>query len=72
MKSKQDTVSPAKVPEPISVKLVLLGNSNVGKSSIVLRYTKNEFKSDSAPTIGAAFLTQTISIGDQTVKFEIW
>ena len=72
IKSKQETVSPAKASEPISVKLVLLGDSNVGKSSIVIRYTKNEFRSGAAATIGAAFLTQTTSIGDQTVKFEIW
>ncbi|EPE27406.1 P-loop containing nucleoside triphosphate hydrolase [Glarea lozoyensis ATCC 20868] len=54
-------------------KLVLLGESAVGKSSIVLRFVKDQFDSYRESTIGAAFLTQTISLDDNTtVKFEIW
>ncbi|RFU32553.1 hypothetical protein B7463_g3773, partial [Scytalidium lignicola] len=54
-------------------KLVLLGESAVGKSSIVLRFVKDAFDSYRESTIGAAFLTQTISLDDTTtVKFEIW
>ncbi|TAQ87638.1 hypothetical protein B7494_g4014 [Chlorociboria aeruginascens] len=54
-------------------KLVLLGESAVGKSSLVLRFVKDQFDSYRESTIGAAFLTQTISLDDTTtVKFEIW
>ncbi|KAK6070414.1 mitofilin [Seiridium cupressi] len=54
-------------------KLVLLGESAVGKSSIVLRFVKDQFDSYRESTIGAAFLTQTISLDENTtVKFEIW
>jgi len=54
-------------------KLVLLGESAVGKSSLVLRFVKDQFDDFRESTIGAAFLTQTISIDDNTtVKFEIW
>ncbi|KGQ08324.1 GTP-binding protein ypt5 [Beauveria bassiana D1-5] len=54
-------------------KLVLLGESAVGKSSIVLRFVKDQFDSFRESTIGAAFLTQTISLDETTtVKFEIW
>lgn len=53
-------------------KLVLLGNAGVGKSSLVLRFVRNEFYEDQETTIGAAFLTQTVSLTDATVKFEIW
>ncbi|POS84505.1 P-loop containing nucleoside triphosphate hydrolase [Erysiphe pulchra] len=54
-------------------KLVLLGESAVGKSSLVLRFVKNQFDDYRESTIGAAFLTQTISLDDTTtVKFEIW
>ncbi|KHN96709.1 mitochondrion protein [Metarhizium album ARSEF 1941] len=54
-------------------KLVLLGESAVGKSSIVLRFVKDQFDSFRESTIGAAFLTQTISLDENTtVKFEIW
>lgn len=53
-------------------KLVLLGESAVGKSSLVLRFVKGQFHEYQESTIGAAFLTQTVCIDDTTVKFEIW
>ena len=54
------------------IKVVLLGESAVGKSSLVLRFVKREFHEFQESTIGAAFLTQTVQIDDTTVKFEIW
>eukprot|EP00730_Choanoeca_flexa_P018478 TRINITY_DN8987_c0_g1_i2.p2 TRINITY_DN8987_c0_g1~~TRINITY_DN8987_c0_g1_i2.p2 ORF type:complete len:205 (+),score=51.50 TRINITY_DN8987_c0_g1_i2:203-817(+) len=53
-------------------KLVLLGESAVGKSSLVLRFVKGQFHEYQESTIGAAFLTQTVNVDDVTVKFEIW
>jgi len=53
-------------------KLVLLGDSAVGKSSLVLRFVKKQFFEYQESTIGAAFLTQTIQLSDAIVKFEIW
>lgn len=69
-------------------KLVLLGESAVGelflrfstnylvdlgKSSLVLRFVKGQFHEYQESTIGAAFLTQTIAVDENTVvKFEIW
>ncbi|CDW51862.1 Ras protein Rab 5C [Trichuris trichiura] len=53
-------------------KLVLLGESAVGKSSLVLRFAKGQFHEYQESTIGAAFLTQSVCMDDMTVKFEIW
>ncbi|KAM6294408.1 ras-related protein Rab-5B isoform 2-T2 [Aegotheles albertisi] len=53
-------------------KLVLLGESAVGKSSLVLRFVKGQFHEYQESTIGAAFLTQSVCLDDTTVKFEIW
>jgi Ras-related protein Rab-5C len=53
-------------------KLVLLGDSAVGKSCLVVRFVRDEFFEFQEPTIGAAFLTQTVALDDATVKFEIW
>jgi GTPase SAR1 family protein len=39
------------------VKVVLLGDSGVGKSSILLRFVTNEFKEGVDPTLGAAFMS---------------
>lgn len=60
-------------PNPAtSVKLVLLGEAAVGKSSLVLRFVSDDFQENKEPTIGAAFLTQKCTIGDRTIKYEIW
>jgi len=54
-------------------KLVLLGNAGVGKSCLVLRFTRDEFFADQESTIGAAFLTKSVRLEDaSTVKIEIW
>ena len=37
-----------------------------------MRFVRDEFFEFQEPTIGAAFLTQTVTLDDATVKFEIW
>lgn len=54
------------------IKLVLLGESGVGKSSIALRYVRGEFNENGEATIGAAFLTKTVNVRGQNIKFDIW
>ncbi|CAD6590185.1 MAG: hypothetical protein TREMPRED_005629 [Tremellales sp. Tagirdzhanova-0007] len=56
----------------VQVKLVLLGEAAVGKSSLVLRFVQNDFNENTSPTIGAAFLTQKCRLENRIVKFEIW
>ncbi|GAA5802980.1 ras family-domain-containing protein [Helicostylum pulchrum] len=58
--------------KPKQVKLVLLGESAVGKSSLVLRFVNRDYVENREPTIGAAFLTQKCATDDRTIKFEIW
>ena len=53
------------------VKLVLLGQSCVGKSSLVDRFVKEKFDEHIA-TFGTSFVAQTVQLDDATVKFEIW
>ena len=60
-------------PKVFQFKLVLLGESAVGKSSLALRFVKGQFHEYQESTIGAAFLTQTITLDDGSiVKSEIW
>ncbi|KAF3489994.1 hypothetical protein HID58_076144 [Brassica napus] len=56
----------------INAKLVLLGDVGAGKSSLVLRFVKDQFVEFQESTIGAAFFSQTLAVNDATVKFEIW
>jgi small GTP-binding protein len=53
-------------------KVVFLGEAGSGKSSIVVRFARDEFFAFQEPTIGAAFLTQTVSLDNGIVKMEIW
>ncbi|XP_027393809.1 ras-related protein Rab-17 isoform X3 [Bos indicus x Bos taurus] len=57
--------------QPCIFKLVLLGSGSVGKSSLALRYVKNDFKSI-LPTVGCAFFTKVVDLGAACLKFEIW
>ncbi|MBZ3886421.1 Ras-related protein Rab-5C [Sciurus carolinensis] len=56
----------------LSKELVLLGESAVGKSSLIPHFVKGQFREYQESTIGAAFLTQTVCLDDTKVKFEIW
>ena len=54
------------------VKLCLLGEAGVGKSSIVMRFVRDSFKSALESTIGASFMSKKISVDDQHFAFQIW
>ena len=56
----------------ISLKVVFLGDTAVGKSCLAVRFVRNEFFEFQEPTIGAAFLGKTINANDKRYKFEIW
>ncbi|KAK8479649.1 hypothetical protein V6N13_021263 [Hibiscus sabdariffa] len=53
-------------------KVVLIGDSAVGKSQILARFARNEFSLDSKATIGVEFQTRTIVIEHKSVKAQIW
>ena len=69
MKKEQSLVYTGRIYQ---CKTVLLGESSVGKSSLVLHYVHNVFYDFQEPTIGAAFLCKTQKVNRETVKFEIW
>ncbi|KAK4772467.1 hypothetical protein SAY86_014242 [Trapa natans] len=53
-------------------KVVLIGDSAVGKSQILSRFARNEFSLDSKATIGVEFQTRTLVIDHKSVKAQIW
>tara|TARA_Y100000816_G_scaffold287404_1_gene270071 strand:- start:762 stop:1373 length:612 start_codon:yes stop_codon:yes gene_type:complete len=53
-------------------KIVLLGDTGVGKTSISIRFVQDTFAKYQEPTIGAAYLTKTLHRPNHSVKFEIW
>ncbi|KAI3710210.1 hypothetical protein L2E82_39984 [Cichorium intybus] len=53
-------------------KVVLIGDSGVGKSNLLSRFSKNEFSLDSKSTIGVEFATRSIRIDGKVIKGQIW
>ncbi|KAG9497007.1 Ras- protein Rab-11B [Fusarium musae] len=52
--------------------IVLIGDSGVGKSNLLSRFTRNEFNLDSKSTIGVEFATRSIQVDSKTIKAQIW
>jgi len=53
-------------------KIVLLGDSSVGKSNLLARFARNEFYPNSKSTIGVEFQTQKLVIDGKEIKAQIW
>lgn len=53
-------------------KAVMIGDSAVGKSNLLWRFAKDEFRLDSKPTIGVEFAYRNIRVGDKLIKAQIW
>ncbi|CAD7674757.1 unnamed protein product [Nyctereutes procyonoides] len=53
-------------------KVVLIGESGVGKTNLLSRFTRNEFSHDSRTTIGVEFSTRTVMLGTAAIKAQIW
>lgn len=53
-------------------KIVILGDVNVGKSSIIARFVDNKFKGDYEPSIGVDFASKSLKYKDKMIKLQIW
>lgn len=53
-------------------KIVILGDSGVGKTNIISRYAENEFNFETKATIGVEFHTKLINYNDKIVKIQFW
>jgi len=58
--------------KPQIIRLLTLGDSGAGKSSLLLRYTQNEFNVEYMPTIGIDFRLKTVEVKGKTVKVQVW
>jgi len=59
-------------PSKNNFKIVFLGKSGVGKTSITLRFCRDTFQDGTEATIGASFLTKMQVLKDRQIKFEMW
>ena len=54
------------------IKIILLGESGVGKTSIILRYSKNKFEEHQGSTIGSTFIEKDFTKNNIIYKLNIW
>lgn len=54
------------------LKIVLIGNANVGKTCVVKKATIGTFSDDTVPTLGASYASKIVKINDQDVRLQIW
>jgi len=56
----------------VHIKLILLGDTNVGKSSIIQRYYEDVFKETKESTINSYFIEKDVKIKNQNIILELW
>jgi small GTP-binding protein len=54
------------------IKILVLGDSNVGKTNFITRYTEKKFDENYVATLGIDFKTKNIQINNKTIKLQIW
>lgn len=59
-------------PNTVNLKVVLVGDTGVGKSSIVNRYVNDNFRPDEVATVGASYVSKIIQKDSNAIKFNIW
>ena len=53
-------------------RIVVVGDSGVGKSSLITRFSDDEFKEGYASTVGVDFRIRTIQMDSKVVKLQLW
>ena len=59
-------------PDEIGIKVTLIGESSVGKTSIINRYTKNAFTQEMESTLGANYSQKKITLHKQKIRLDLW
>ena len=54
------------------LKIILIGDSGVGKTNLINRYTQSYFKENMTPTIGVDFKTKNVNFNGEDFKMQIW
>ena len=58
--------------EDYKLKIVIVGDSGVGKSNLIKRFTSNEFNENTKATVGVEFYSKSYKINDKVFKIEMW
>ena len=54
------------------IKLIVIGDSSVGKTCLLLRFSDDQFPTAHMPTIGIDFRIKNMKVKDKNVKMQVW
>ena len=60
------------VAENYKIKIIVVGDSGVGKTNLINRFATDKFDTNSKATIGVEFVYKTLKIGKEVIKVEVW
>ncbi|CAI5953662.1 unnamed protein product [Closterium sp. NIES-64] len=72
LNNRGPSVADGQAADSYLFKLVLIGDSGVGKTNLASRFAHNEFHGDSKATIGVEFRSKTMEIDNKEIKAQIW
>ena len=67
----EEETSP-EIKEDFKLKIVIIGDSGVGKTNLLKRFVSNTFDQSSKATVGVEFMSKTYKINKQIFKIELW
>jgi small GTP-binding protein len=70
--SKRNSISEVSLPYHYIFKIILIGDSGIGKTSIINRYIHNSFNDKYICTIGVDFMMKTMNIEETQIKLQVW
>ena len=69
---KIEEITDGNVKDDFKLKIVVVGDSGVGKTNLIRRFIQNDFQSNSKATVGVEFFSKSFKINDNVFKIEIW
>jgi len=71
-KDKDDLLEKRKKKKKVTVKVGMVGDSQIGKTSLMVKYVEGNFNEDYIQTLGVNFMQKTISLKNADITFSIW
>ena len=69
---KIEEITDGNVKDDFKLKIVVVGDSGVGKTNLIRRFIQDDFQSNSKATVGVEFFSKSFKINDNVFKIEIW
>ncbi|RUS20781.1 P-loop containing nucleoside triphosphate hydrolase protein [Endogone sp. FLAS-F59071] len=63
---------PKKIRQAVTVKVGMVGDAQIGKTSLMVKYIEGSFDQDYVQTLGVNFMEKTITIKDTAITFSVW